>query len=191
MTVAATVEGCGTGWPSEIPASAGANLMGADLTGANLTGVNLIRADHIRTDLTHANLTGANLTHANLTGAKLADTNWPDDMQVPEGWERVQARRFSPRHGRSSFGLSPNLTRKWTSAGHAAADPEYHGLARVCRGVMGQAAWLFPVPPGSGSVTRQGLTSKPWAPSRPGMINVRSRPGRRCPERAQGNPGPA
>jgi Pentapeptide repeats (8 copies) len=92
MTVAATVEGCGTGWPSEIPASAGANLMGADLTGANLTGVNLIRADLIRADLTHANLTGANLTHANLTGAKLADTNWPDDMQVPEGWERVQAR---------------------------------------------------------------------------------------------------
>jgi hypothetical protein len=69
MTVAATVEGCGTGWPSEIPASAAANLA------------------------------GANLTHANLAAAKLADTKRPDDMQVPEGWERVQARRVSPRHG--------------------------------------------------------------------------------------------
>jgi hypothetical protein len=33
---------------------------------------------------------------------------------------------------------------------------------------MGQAAWLCPVPPGSGSAMRQGLTSKPRAPSRPG-----------------------
>ena len=115
----------------------------AYITGADLTGDSLIRAD-----LIGEGLTGAGLTYANLTGAKLADTNWPDDMQVPEGWERVQARRFSPRHGRSSFGLSPNLTRKWTSAGRAAADPEHHGLARVCRGVMRLAAWLFPVPPG-------------------------------------------
>ena len=58
--------------------------------------------------------------------------------------------------------------RAWTSAGRAGADPEHHGLARVCRGVMGQAAWLCPVPPGSGSAMRQGLTSKPRAPSRPG-----------------------
>lgn len=33
-------------------------------------------------------------------------------------------------------------------------------LARVCRGVMGQAVWLFPVPPGPGSAMRQGLTSE-------------------------------
>ena len=109
MTVAATVEGCGTGWPSEIPASAdayltGVNLIRADLTGADLMGAYLTRVDLMGAyltfaDLTQTNLIGANLTHANLTGAKLADTKWPADMQVPAGWERTQARRVSPWHG--------------------------------------------------------------------------------------------
>jgi Pentapeptide repeats (8 copies) len=71
----------------------GAYLTNAGLTDANLNGANLTRADLSDAKLTGANLTRANLTGANLTGAKLsranlADALWPQDVVVPEGWQR-------------------------------------------------------------------------------------------------------
>jgi hypothetical protein len=61
----------------------GARLSDADLTGTLLGGANLTRADLSAADLTDANLTDANLTRAFLRGAR-----WPEDVPVPEGWER-------------------------------------------------------------------------------------------------------
>ncbi len=73
-------------------------LGGANLAHANLEYANLARAVLIRADLTGADLGGANLAHANLLDADLGGANfasanlsgaaWPEDVPVPEGWER-------------------------------------------------------------------------------------------------------
>jgi hypothetical protein len=89
-----------------------ANLTGADLMGANLTGALLPEAILRETLLSGAIFTGADLTDTDLTGALLgraavtmggtttiaepadftgADLSgaaWPEDVPVPEGWER-------------------------------------------------------------------------------------------------------
>jgi hypothetical protein len=59
------------------------------------------------------------------------------------------------------------LTRKLEISWARGSGPWPSGLVRVCERGMGQAAWLFPGPPGSGSGMRQRVTSKPRAPSLP------------------------
>ena len=81
----------------------GANLTraefpGADLTGAGLGGANLTGAALSMANLASANLNGANLNGANLYGATLDDAEldgaeldgalWPQDAEVPVGWNR-------------------------------------------------------------------------------------------------------
>jgi hypothetical protein len=71
----------------------GAALDGADLTdaylvGADLTGASIIGATLAHAYLARANFTDADLTDVDLTGAHLTGAIWPQDVLVPEGWQR-------------------------------------------------------------------------------------------------------
>ena len=64
------------------------DLVGADLTRACLIGADLTGAGLDRAVLNSADLTGAVLTNARYARADFTAAMWPEDAEIPEGWER-------------------------------------------------------------------------------------------------------
>jgi uncharacterized protein YjbI with pentapeptide repeats len=66
----------------------GANLTRASLSGARLDGAHLRDANFTNAALNMADLTGADIAGATFAGANLTSARWPENTDVPEGWQR-------------------------------------------------------------------------------------------------------